>query len=56
MVSEMAPYKAEYAIIRHDLVKIFLLNILYLGAILALYYTNSKSHFLDNWFSSTFHL
>lgn len=40
----------EYQIVRHDLVRVIILNIIYLVGVLALYYTNSQSHFLEKWF------
>lgn len=45
---------AEYKIIKHDLFKVLGLNILYLGAVLAVYYSNQQSHFLDKLFLSIF--
>ncbi len=46
----------EYVLIKRDLYKIFAINILFLGAMLALYYTNRNTHYLDNWFSQHIHL
>lgn len=37
----------EYKIITHDMIKVVLLNVLYLAAVLALYYSNKSSHFLE---------
>lgn len=44
----------EYKIIKHDLVRVLLLNLAYLGGILALYYANRNSLFLERWFSRLF--
>ena len=48
-------HQAEYRIIKHDLIKVVVLNVLYLTVILALYFSNQKSHFLDDWFSKILH-
>jgi hypothetical protein len=44
----------EYKIIKHDLIKVVGLNALYLAGVLALYYFNTQSHFLDKAFSKLF--
>lgn len=46
---------AEYRVIGHDLVRVLLLNILYLAAILAVYYTNHSAHYLENAFAKILH-
>lgn len=46
----------EYTVIRTDLIRVLLLNILYLAGILALYFTNAQSHYLERWFSTVFHM
>jgi hypothetical protein len=48
-------HAAEYRIIKFDLVKVVLLNAVYLAIILSLYFGNSRSHFLDNWFARLLH-
>ncbi len=48
-------HEAEYSIIKHDLIKVALLNAVYFALILALYFSNQKSHFLDAWFSKILH-
>lgn len=48
-------HAGEYQIIKHDLVKVVVLNLIYLAAILALFFTNSKTHYLENWFSKILH-
>jgi hypothetical protein len=41
---------AEYKIIKHDLLKVLILNIVYLAGVLALYYSNAKTHYLERLF------
>jgi len=48
-------HDAEYAIIRKDLVRVLILNAIYLAAILALYFTNQKTQYLEHWFSKILH-
>ena len=48
-------HETEYRIIKFDLIKVLLLNAVYLAAILALYFGNRHSHFLDNWFAKVLH-
>jgi hypothetical protein len=48
-------HQAEYRIIKFDLVKVLVLNAVYLAVILSLYYSNQHSHFLDNWFAKILH-
>lgn len=48
-------HEAEYRIIKFDLVKVLILNLVYLGAILALYFADQKSHFLQNWMAKILH-
>jgi len=47
-------HAAEYRIIRSDLIRLIVLNVIYLGAILALYYTNNQHHYLERWFEKLF--
>jgi hypothetical protein len=47
-------HAAEYSIIKHDLLKVVILNAVYLAAILALFYSNKQSGFLEDWFSKIF--
>jgi hypothetical protein len=44
-------HEREYKIIKQDLVRLAILNAIYLAAVLTLYFTNQKSHYLENWFS-----
>ena len=48
-------HEAEYRIIKFDLIKVIILNAVYLVVILALYFTNLKSGYLDNWFAKILH-
>lgn len=43
--------ESEYRIIKHDLIRVVIVNIIFLGGVLALYYTNMNSHYLERWFS-----
>ncbi|MEK7075321.1 MAG: hypothetical protein AAB948_00795 [Patescibacteria group bacterium] len=45
----------EYELIKKDLYKVLILNALYLGAILVLYFTDQKTHYLQNWFAKILH-
>ena len=48
-------HEAEYRIIKLDLVKVVILNAVYLAVILFLYFGNQRSHFVDNWFAKVLH-
>lgn len=48
-------HAAEYAIVRHDLLRVVVLNVVYLAVILTLYFTDQKSHYLEHWFSKLLH-
>ncbi len=41
----------EYRIIKHDLLRVLIVNAIFLAAVFALYYTNVNSHYLERWFS-----
>lgn len=45
----------EYQIIKNDLIRVILLNILILGIVLAVYATDRKSHYLEQIFNQIFH-
>lgn len=45
----------EYRIIKFDLVKVVILNVVYLAVILSLYYTNLHSGYLERWFGRILH-
>jgi hypothetical protein len=48
-------YEAEQAIISHDLLRVLVLNIVYLAIILGLYFTDLRYHYLLNFFTRIFH-
>ena len=48
-------HAAEYQIIRHDLVRVIVLNTIYLAGILALFYANNRTHVVDNFVARLFH-
>jgi hypothetical protein len=47
---------AEYRIIKHDLIRVVILNVIVLAAVLAVYYTNQQSHYLDELAAKFLHL
>ena len=49
-------HAAEYRIIKHDLLRVVALNTLYLVVVLAIYYSNQKTQYLDRLLSHWFHL
>lgn len=49
-------HEAEYRVIRSDLSRVFVMNVLYLGILLAIYFTNNQSHYLERWFQKVFHI
>jgi hypothetical protein len=38
----------EYRTVRSDLIRVVIVNALFLAGVLALYYTNRSSHYLEN--------
>jgi len=44
-------HQAEYSIIKMDLIKVIILNVVYLAVILGLYYANKSSHVVDTFFA-----
>ena len=48
-------HAAEYKIIRHDLIKVALLNAVYLAAVLGVYYLNRQNNIIDNWLRQALH-
>lgn len=47
---------AEYRIIKHDLIRVVVLNVIVLAAVLGVYYTNLHSYYLDNLATKFLHL
>jgi hypothetical protein len=43
-------HTAEYRIIKHDLIRVILLNVIYLAGVLALYFSEQKTHALSKFF------
>ena len=46
---------SEHKIIKYDLAKVLILNLVYLAVILFLYFANQRSHAVDNWFAKLLH-
>lgn len=46
--------EAEYKVIGGDLLRVIVLNALYLAGLLAVYYTNKQSRYLEHYFSRIF--
>ena len=46
---------AEYRIIKFALIKVIILNVVYLAVIIGLYMANRQSGFLDKWFAKLLH-
>lgn len=49
-----AAHKDEYKIISRDLIRVVILNLAFLGIILAVYYTNLQSGYLEKAFEKIF--
>lgn len=45
----------EYRVISKDLIRVIVLNVIYLAGLLAVYYTNNQQHYLEHWFGKLFH-
>jgi len=43
-------HASEYKIIKNDLLKVVILNAIYLVGVITLYATNNNSHYLERWF------
>ena len=54
-VSGGSMHAAEYQIIRHDLWKVLYLNLIYLAALLVVYFTDQRTQYLEHWFGKLFH-
>lgn len=48
--------QAEFGVIKSDLIKVLVLNLIYLIAIISLYYFNQKSNVLNSWFTHWLHI
>ena len=51
MAASEHEHAAEYRFVRNDLIRLLIVNLVFLAAMLALYFTNQKSHYLEQWFS-----
>lgn len=49
-----ASHAAEYRGIRNDLIRVVVLNVIILAAVLAIYFTDQKSHYLEQIYSRLF--
>lgn len=49
-----ASHAGEYSLIKSDLQRLLFLNIIYLGILLLIYYTNNQSKYLDKMFKGMF--
>ncbi len=47
-------HAGEYRIIRNDLIRVAILNLLFLAAVLALYFTNKQSGYIERIFNQLF--
>ena len=45
---------AEFTVIKRDLWQVLVLNVVYLAAVLAVYLTNNRSHYLERVFGKLF--
>jgi hypothetical protein len=45
----------EYRIIKFDLIRVLVMNAIFLAAVLTLYYTNLHSGYLERWFDRILH-
>lgn len=55
VVSTNSAWDSEYRVIGKDLVRVIILNVVYLIGLLAVYYTNQQQHYLEHAFSRLFH-
>lgn len=52
--SVYAAHREEYRYITADLIRVGIINGLFLAGVIALYYANRTNHFLDSWYSKIF--
>lgn len=48
-------WDSEYNVISKDLIRVVILNVVYLIALLAVYYTNEQQHYLERISAQLFH-
>jgi hypothetical protein len=46
----LVSHEAEYRQVKKDLLKVFLINCVFLAALLVIYFTNRQHHYLENIF------
>ena len=46
--------EAEQTVIKHDMIRVIVLNFIYLVGLLAVYYTNKETHYLEKFFGKLF--
>lgn len=54
-MSQLDAHAEEYRIIKHDLLRVVILNALFLAAVLVIYYTNLHSQYLERFFAKILH-
>lgn len=54
-VSANPTWDSEYNVISKDLIRVVILNVVYLVGLLAVYYTNEQQHYLERVFARLFH-
>ncbi len=54
MPSPVSSHAAEYRGIRNDLIRVVVLNVIFLAAVLAVYYTDRNSHYLEQIYNRLF--
>lgn len=54
-VSANPTWDSEYNVISKDLIRVIILNVVYLVGLLAVYYTNEQQHYLERVFAQLFH-
>jgi hypothetical protein len=53
-MSQSEQHAAEYKIIRSDLIRVVIVNALFLAAVLVLYFTNRNSNYLERFYQNLF--
>jgi hypothetical protein len=46
-----AEHAREYHFVQNDLIRLIIVNAVFLAALIVLYYTNNASHYLERWFN-----
>lgn len=53
-LSPQSQHAAEYRIIRNDLIRVAVVNLIFFAAMLALYFSNRQSNYLEQIFAKVF--